>query len=166
MRGQDVTQSLIFSYRTLAERIPESHPLRKLRAVVDEILLSMDDAFTAAYSRTGQGSFGMRVETVSNHYLSDGERLDRKLMSALRKIGWKAPTNSARQSTPERDPDGSPNYHVDFPAPVPTDQIAVLTVATFAEIHGVPYPGMLDYEAFDDEGNSCLLYTSGQHAIQ
>ena len=54
MRGQDVTQSLIFSYRTLAERIPESHPLRKLRAVVDEILLSMDDAFTAAYPRTGR----------------------------------------------------------------------------------------------------------------
>lgn len=103
---------------------------------------------------SGQGSFGMRVETVSNHYLSDGERLNRKQMSALRKIGWKAPTNSARQSTPERDPDGSPNYHVDFPAPVPTDQIAVLTVATFAEIHGVPYPGMLDYEAFDDEDNS------------
>ena len=56
MRGQDVTQSLIFSYRTLAERIPESHPLRKLRAVVDEILLSMDDAFTAAYTRTGRAS--------------------------------------------------------------------------------------------------------------
>lgn len=56
MRGQDVTQSLIFSYRTLAERIPESHPLRKLRAVVDEILLSMGDAFTAAYPRTGRAS--------------------------------------------------------------------------------------------------------------
>ncbi len=101
---------------------------------------------------SGQGSFGMRVETTSNNYLSDEERLDRKQMSALRKIGWNVPTGSALQSTPERDPDGSSNYHVDFPTPVPADQIAALTVTTFADVHGVPYPGNLNYEAFDDEG--------------
>lgn len=56
MRGQDVTQSLIFRYRTLEERISESHPLRKLRALVDEILLSMDEAFAAVYPRAGRAS--------------------------------------------------------------------------------------------------------------
>jgi hypothetical protein len=110
---------------------------------------------------SGQGSFGMRVETISNRYLPDGERLNRKQMSALRKIGWKVPTGSAQQSTPESDPDGSPNYHVDFPVPVPVDQIAELTIATFAEIHGVAYPGNLDYEAFDDEGNPLDLSELG-----
>jgi hypothetical protein len=38
MRSVDVTQSEFFSYRTLEQRIPPSHPLRKLRALVDSIL--------------------------------------------------------------------------------------------------------------------------------
>ena len=42
MRGADITQIDLFSYRTLEERIPASHPLRKLRLVVDAILGSMD----------------------------------------------------------------------------------------------------------------------------
>ena len=40
MRGADITQAALFSYRTLEERIPSSHPLRKLRVVVDTILVS------------------------------------------------------------------------------------------------------------------------------
>ena len=35
MRSADVTQSEIFIYRTLEQRIPTSHPLRKLRVLVD-----------------------------------------------------------------------------------------------------------------------------------
>ncbi len=42
MRGADITQAALFSYRSLEERIPSSHPLRKLRVVVDTILVSMD----------------------------------------------------------------------------------------------------------------------------
>ena len=42
MRGADISQSALFGYRTLEERIPQAHPLRKLRAVVDAILVSMD----------------------------------------------------------------------------------------------------------------------------
>jgi hypothetical protein len=38
MRRADVTQSEIFSYRTLDKRIPASRPLRKLRVLVDGIL--------------------------------------------------------------------------------------------------------------------------------
>lgn len=62
MRDQDVTQPLMFSYRTLEERIPESHPLRKLRALVDEILRSMDEAFAAAYAKTGRASIYNRPQ--------------------------------------------------------------------------------------------------------
>ena len=56
MRGADITQAALFSYRTLEERIPSSHPLRKLRAVVDTILVSMDRELDALYARTGRDS--------------------------------------------------------------------------------------------------------------
>ena len=47
MRSPDVTQSAIFSYRTLEQRIPQTHPLRKLRAMVDGILGAMHAQFEA-----------------------------------------------------------------------------------------------------------------------
>jgi hypothetical protein len=40
-------QEELFSYRTLEARIPQNHPLRKLRAVVDLLLATLDEAFDA-----------------------------------------------------------------------------------------------------------------------
>jgi transposase len=56
MRKTDVTQHALYSYRTLEERIPEAHPLRKLRVLVDGILQSMSPEFQALYSRRGRPS--------------------------------------------------------------------------------------------------------------
>lgn len=56
MRGADITQGAIFSYRTLEERIPKKHPLRKLRLVVDGLLASMDEELDAIYATTGRDS--------------------------------------------------------------------------------------------------------------
>ena len=60
MRGADITQEALFSYRTLAERIPADHPLRPLRKVVDILLTTMDaelDAeLDALYAQTGRAS--------------------------------------------------------------------------------------------------------------
>jgi transposase len=56
MRGADITQASIFSYRTLEERIPKKHPLRKLRLVVDSLLASMNKELDAIYARTGRDS--------------------------------------------------------------------------------------------------------------
>lgn len=56
MRGADITQASMFSYRTLEERIPRKHPLRKLRAVVDGLLASMNEELDAVYARTGRDS--------------------------------------------------------------------------------------------------------------
>ncbi len=42
MRGADITQAALFSYRTLEQRILKNHPLRKFRVVVDAMLASMD----------------------------------------------------------------------------------------------------------------------------
>ena len=97
-----------------------------------------------------QGSFGIRVETTSNNYLTKQEKLDERQIAALIKAGWHAPTGTPASSTPEGDPDGSPNYFVEFSAPVSFEAVANLTVRTFAEILRVPHPGFLQYEAFDD----------------
>ena len=56
MRGADVTQEDLFSYRTLEERIPADHPLRHLRKVVDSLLTTMDAERDALYAKTGRES--------------------------------------------------------------------------------------------------------------
>jgi transposase len=56
MRGADITQETLFSYRTLEERIPKDHALRKLRKVVDVLLIAMDEELDALYRRTGRAS--------------------------------------------------------------------------------------------------------------
>ena len=56
MRSADVTQSEMFSYRTLEERIPASHPPRKLRVLVDGILATLHADFEALYTKTGRPS--------------------------------------------------------------------------------------------------------------
>ena len=38
MRGSDREQGLMFSYVSLEDRIPADHPLRPMRAMVDEAL--------------------------------------------------------------------------------------------------------------------------------
>ena len=46
----------MFSYISLEERVPQTHPLRKLRAVVDALLSSMNREFEAVYARRGRPS--------------------------------------------------------------------------------------------------------------
>lgn len=54
MRTADITQHSMFSYLTLGERFPAGHPLRKLRAMVVEILVAMDSTFATLYLHTGR----------------------------------------------------------------------------------------------------------------
>lgn len=62
MRTADTTQHSIFSYPSLEERIPARHPLRKLRVLVDGILVSMNGTFAKLYSHTGRS--GIPVEQL------------------------------------------------------------------------------------------------------
>ena len=71
--------------------------------------------------------------------------------------GWSAPTGKPKQSVPENDPDGSPNFFAEFSAPVACEQVADLAVQTFVEIMQVPHPGFLEYQAFDPDGGSLPL---------
>ena len=56
MRGSQDFQGAMFSYISLEERVPQAHPLRKLRAVVDALLSTMNREFEAVYARRGRPS--------------------------------------------------------------------------------------------------------------
>lgn len=56
MRGDDRQQSGMFSYVSAEERVPQNHPLRPLRKMVDEALAEMSPRFTRMYAKRGRPS--------------------------------------------------------------------------------------------------------------
>jgi transposase len=56
MRGTDQTSGSLFSYVDLEDRIPASHPLRKVRQIVNDALASLDGDFDRLYSAEGRPS--------------------------------------------------------------------------------------------------------------
>ncbi len=99
------------------------------------------------------GAFGMRAETTSNHYLTKQEQLDERQARSLESLGWLSPTGNHQESTPEDDPDGSPNFYCEFDSPVSFERVAHLAISTLMEVVRVPHPGSLEYSAFDTQGN-------------
>jgi transposase len=78
MRGADVTQAALFSYRTLESRIPLTHPLRKLRVVVDGLLSALRGEFQALYASAGRPSIAperlLRASLLQTLYSIRSER--------------------------------------------------------------------------------------------
>lgn len=56
MRGGDDRTGALFSYVDMEARVPQSHPLRAMRELVNTSLAGLDGAFAALYSRTGRPS--------------------------------------------------------------------------------------------------------------
>ena len=56
MRGEDHRTDSLFSYVSCEERVPKDHPLRAIRAIVDEALEVLSPAFEAIYAKTGRPS--------------------------------------------------------------------------------------------------------------
>ncbi len=54
MRGADGQSGDLFSYIDLEARVPERHPLRLIRSIVNDVLGGMSSDFAAAYSHTGR----------------------------------------------------------------------------------------------------------------
>jgi transposase len=56
MRGEHDGQIEVFSYIPLESRVPADHPLRRIRALVEEVLEGMHRKLGGLYSRTGRPS--------------------------------------------------------------------------------------------------------------
>ena len=56
MRGEDPRQDVLFSYLSTEDRIPEDHPLRVMRALVEPCLTALSPRFDKMYSDIGRPS--------------------------------------------------------------------------------------------------------------
>jgi transposase len=56
MRGNDVQQEAMFSYLSPEARVPQDHPLRPIRNMVNQALRELSGEFQAMYSREGRPS--------------------------------------------------------------------------------------------------------------
>jgi transposase len=56
MRGADDKQASMFSIVSPERRIPADHPLRRIKAMADEVLNGLSAVFDAMYSKVGRPS--------------------------------------------------------------------------------------------------------------
>jgi transposase len=79
MRGADHQQNHIFSYLSPEQRVREDHPLRPIRAMVDEVLTDMSPVFDAMYAKVGRPSIPpeklLRGQLLQMLYSIRSERL-------------------------------------------------------------------------------------------
>jgi len=84
MRGNDQQQDGVFSYVSLEQRIPASHPLRAIRKMVDEALDELSPRFDELYASSGRPSIApeklLRALLLQALY---GKRSERLLMEEL-----------------------------------------------------------------------------------
>lgn len=146
-------QSLPAHWQAFGERLQAE----LIRMVEDQFLVITIKETNRFVQFAAQGAEGMRAEATSNHYLSGRERLDAKEMRALVKLGWRSPTGSPVEATPERDPKGSSNFFVDIANPIDFEQLAVLAIRSLSEVYGAPHEGFLQYAAFEYGGGSFAL---------
>jgi len=53
MRGQQERSGSLFSYVSFEERIPASHPLRRIRRLADQVLDRLNPTFCRLYALEG-----------------------------------------------------------------------------------------------------------------
>src|SRR6266849_595878 len=84
MRGDDEQQAAMFSYLSPEARVPQDHPLRAIRALVDEVLAELSSRFDTLYARLGRPSIPpeklLRAQLLQVLYTI---RSERQLMEQL-----------------------------------------------------------------------------------
>jgi len=84
MRGSDARSGSLFSYVDLEERVPAKHPLRVIKSIVDEVLVSLDGEFEKLYEGTGRQSIAperlLRASLLQAFY---SVRSERQLMEQI-----------------------------------------------------------------------------------
>jgi len=84
MRGADEASGSLFSYVDLEARIPARHPLRKIRQVVNDALVSLDAEFSALYIDFGRPSIAPeRLIRASLIQILFSIRSERQLMEQM-----------------------------------------------------------------------------------
>jgi transposase len=84
MRGTDQTSGSLFSYVDLEDRIPSSHPLRKIRQIVNHALTRLDGDFDRLYSAEGRPSIAPeRLLRASLIQILFSVRSERQLMEQM-----------------------------------------------------------------------------------
>jgi len=84
MRGEDEKQSTMYSYVTLAQRIPADHPARQIRVLVDRALERIDAQLEQLYSTTGRPSIAPeRLLRASLLMVLYSIRSERQLMEQM-----------------------------------------------------------------------------------
>ena len=84
MRGADIETSSLFSYVSCEARVPADHPLRVIRAIVDEALGVLSERFDTLYATQGRPSIApeklLRALLLQAFF---GLRSERQLMEQL-----------------------------------------------------------------------------------
>jgi transposase len=79
MRGTDQQQSHVFSYLSAEQRVRRDHPLRPIRAMVDEVLRQLSPQFDLMYAKVGRPSIPpeqlLRAQLLQMLYSVRSERL-------------------------------------------------------------------------------------------
>jgi transposase len=79
MRGDDREPDAMFSYVSAEQRVPKEHPLRAIRALVDDVLRDMSREFDGLYARVGRPSIPperlLRAQLLQIFYSIRSERL-------------------------------------------------------------------------------------------
>jgi len=84
MRGSDERTGELFSYVDIEDRIPQNHPLRLIRRIVNEVLAGLDGEFAKLYAEDGRPSIAperlLRALLLQAFYTI---RSERQLMEQL-----------------------------------------------------------------------------------
>ena len=84
MRGTDEASGSLFSYVDLEERVTAGHPLRKIRQIVNDALVSLDAEFDALYTDFGRPSIAPeRLIRASLLQILFSIRSERQLMEQM-----------------------------------------------------------------------------------
>ena len=79
MRGDDRGPETMFSYVSAEQRVPADHPLRAIRALVDDVLRDMSPEFDGLYATVGRPSIPperlLRAQLLQVFYSIRSERL-------------------------------------------------------------------------------------------
>jgi len=79
MRGDDQQQAAMYSYIAPEARVPQDHPLRAIRTMVDQVLAELSPQFDRLYARTGRPSIAperlLRALLLQVLYTVRSERL-------------------------------------------------------------------------------------------